>query len=354
MQKELIDKIHFETRADVEFILSLNVLNAWTDTLKSIKSNSLFTDVDSVNLFSSMHDKIPDEMKKEINYIDRNIIWGIVAYELLYINDKSIENLLAIIKDPNETTIISCIVKTYLFNNVADEHAFREITNYRSDIVAMLAAVRKAKFQKKSVKQKLIGMLENYNEFKQRLHLLLSFYYFEIYKAEEDKINACLANIEEKYRSLFEKDPRHFVDFYLKYENIIKSHEYSIHVSYFAFSYYKLLDLDDTGKIFIVLGCQVDNNFLSEKVSKVKLHSLFKILADKTRFDIICALNNRPYFTQELAEKFGLAPSTVNYHLGTMFELDIVTIGRENHRVYYTLKKDVFENLLENSLKIML
>lgn len=354
MEKDIFTQIHFETRADVEFILSLNVLNQWTDILKYIKSNSLISDRDCVSLISGMYNKIHDDMKNELDYLDRDILWGIVSFAFLFMKNKSVEDLLTEIRSQHETSIIFHIVQSYLYNNVADEHVFRDIANYRSDIGAMLVTVRKAKFQKKSIKQKLIGILENYDEFKKTLYRLLSTYYFEIYKEQEEKINACLDNMEEKYRSLFQKDPEHFVDFYLKYENFFESEDYSIHVSYFAFNYYLLLNPDDSGKTLIILGYQADKNFLLEKADKDKLQRLFKILADKTRFDIICALNGRPYFTQELADKFSLAPSTVNYHLSAMLELDIVTIGRENHRVYYALKKDVFENLIGNSLKIMI
>lgn len=354
MAKDILYKIYFTSRADLEFILSINVLNSWTDISGSIESGSLVSDRDTVNYISGIYDKIPGEMKKELNYLDRDILWGIISYAFIFLKDKSIENLLALIQDEDETTIISYIVQLYLFNNVADEHAFRKVENFRSDIDAMLSAVKKARFQKNSVKQKLIGILKNHKEFKQKLSGTLLAYYYEIYKAEEEKINAFLVNMEGKYQSLFQKDPQHFIDLYLKYENFLESQDYSIHVSYFAFSYYIFLSPEDSGKTLIILGCQADKNFLHEKADKDKLQSLFKILSDKTRFDIICALNNRPHFTQELAEKFSLAPSTVNYHLGAMLELDIVNIVRENHRVYYSLKKDVFDNLLANSLKIMI
>lgn len=81
---------------------------------------------------------------------------------------------------------------------------------------------------------------------------------------------------------------------------------------------------------------------------------LFKCLSDKSRLQILKSLAMEDMYVERLAERLGLTPPTVSFHLKKLADADAVTSYKSQYYTMYSLKKELFETsmleiLLEKS-----
>lgn len=81
---------------------------------------------------------------------------------------------------------------------------------------------------------------------------------------------------------------------------------------------------------------------------------LFKCLSDKSRLLILKSLAMEDMYVERLAERLGLTPPTVSFHLKKLADADAVTSYKSQYYTMYSLKKELFETsmleiLLEKS-----
>ena len=69
---------------------------------------------------------------------------------------------------------------------------------------------------------------------------------------------------------------------------------------------------------------------------------LFKCLADKSRLQILKSLSLEDMYVERLAERLGLTPATISFHLKKLTDAGAVTSYRNQYYVMYSLKKEIF------------
>lgn len=69
---------------------------------------------------------------------------------------------------------------------------------------------------------------------------------------------------------------------------------------------------------------------------------LFKCLADKSRLQILKSLSKEDMYVERLAERIGLTPATISFHLKKLEDAKAVTSYKEQYYTMYSLCKDVF------------
>ena len=69
---------------------------------------------------------------------------------------------------------------------------------------------------------------------------------------------------------------------------------------------------------------------------------LFKCLADKSRLQILKSLAKEDMYVERLAERMGLTPATISFHLKKLEDAKAVTSYKEQYYTMYSLCKDVF------------
>lgn len=82
-------------------------------------------------------------------------------------------------------------------------------------------------------------------------------------------------------------------------------------------------------------------------MKKAETVLMFKALADRSRLMIINSLMERSQYVEELAQRLGLAPSTVSFHLKKLEEAGLVGHRKEQYYVIYHVKMDLFEKSLK-------
>lgn len=74
--------------------------------------------------------------------------------------------------------------------------------------------------------------------------------------------------------------------------------------------------------------------------SQAALPPLLKILGDRSKFQILCALRQGGKYNLELAEELGLTPATVSHHMGILLSNQLVTVEKREAKLRYRLDRE--------------
>ena len=83
-------------------------------------------------------------------------------------------------------------------------------------------------------------------------------------------------------------------------------------------------------------------------MSEADAIKLFKCLADKSRLQILKSLAQEDMYVERLAERLGLTPATISFHLKKLEDAKAVTSYKEQYYTMYSLCQDIFmTNILD-------
>lgn len=71
--------------------------------------------------------------------------------------------------------------------------------------------------------------------------------------------------------------------------------------------------------------------------------ALFKCLSDKSRLHILKSLMEEDMYVERLAERLGVTPATVSFHLKKLEEAKSVTSYKDQYYTMYSINREVFE-----------
>ena len=74
--------------------------------------------------------------------------------------------------------------------------------------------------------------------------------------------------------------------------------------------------------------------------------NIFKVLSDKQRRDILVMLKTGRMNAGEIAEKLGISPAALSYHLKLLKAADLIMEYKQKNYVYYEINTSVFEELV--------
>lgn len=74
--------------------------------------------------------------------------------------------------------------------------------------------------------------------------------------------------------------------------------------------------------------------------------SIFKVLSDSQRRDILVMLKGGRLSAGEIAEQMGLTPAALSYHLKLLKGADLVIEYKQKNFIYYEINISVFEELI--------
>lgn len=83
-------------------------------------------------------------------------------------------------------------------------------------------------------------------------------------------------------------------------------------------------------------------------MTEIETARLFKCLADKSRIQIIKSLDKEDMYVERLAERLGLSPPTVSFHLKKLEDAGIVVSRKEQYYTVYALCRETLAvNIME-------
>lgn len=78
----------------------------------------------------------------------------------------------------------------------------------------------------------------------------------------------------------------------------------------------------------------------------LSLHGTFKALSDPIRRDILLLLKKDKMIAGDIAEKIGISPASLSYHLNLLKKNDLIIESKEKNYVYYELNTSLFDELI--------
>ena len=95
-----------------------------------------------------------------------------------------------------------------------------------------------------------------------------------------------------------------------------------------------------------ILRLPLQEALASARGPEVEVCEAIRLLADQTRFDILCHLRDRDAYGQELAAKFGLSRNTIHHHMTKLLAAHLVKCTVDGNRVYYRVDEKSIDRLL--------
>lgn len=84
-----------------------------------------------------------------------------------------------------------------------------------------------------------------------------------------------------------------------------------------------------------------------------ELYNSLKVLADKTRLEIIKHINHKPYYGKELSEKISIKPPTISHHIDQLNKIGLIHLEQIGNTKYFSLNRVRFKELI-SSLELFL
>lgn len=74
--------------------------------------------------------------------------------------------------------------------------------------------------------------------------------------------------------------------------------------------------------------------------------NIFKVLADPQRREILTMLRSGRLNAGEIAQRLGVSPAALSYHLKLLNAADLVLEYKEKNFIYYEVNTSVFQELI--------
>lgn len=74
--------------------------------------------------------------------------------------------------------------------------------------------------------------------------------------------------------------------------------------------------------------------------------SIFKVLSDKQRRDILIMLKDGRMSAGDIAEQLGVTPAALSYHLKLLRSVDLILEYKHKNFIYYEINTTVFDELI--------
>lgn len=136
-----------------------------------------------------------------------------------------------------------------------------------------------------------------------------------------------------------DKEGTNFLEDHLKFMNLEDYHKVYLNFSLLGLlTSYHLGD----GNVHLFIGITFKRYVEEEKDKRdIDKHlMIYKVLSDRTRFDIIKMLYEKESYGQEIAQRLGITTATVSYHMDFLFAASLIRLKRKSRRIYYSLNTE--------------
>lgn len=103
-----------------------------------------------------------------------------------------------------------------------------------------------------------------------------------------------------------------------------------------------------------ILRSDLQTALATARGAEVEVYEAIRLLADQTRFDILCYLHDRDAYGQELATRFGLSRNTIHHHMSKLLAAHLVKCTVDGNRVYYRVDEMSVSRLLDRQRELLL
>ncbi|QHQ60534.1 ArsR family transcriptional regulator [Anaerocolumna sedimenticola] len=118
---------------------------------------------------------------------------------------------------------------------------------------------------------------------------------------------------------------------------------------------FSIKDEEENKPDVIRLGVILDSNlyYKPAEVNSEKLNNALKLLSDKSKFEILKYIKDKPAYGFEIANALNLSTSTISYHMNSLITANLLKLEKDANKIYYSINKDTLNKLLED-IRLML
>lgn len=118
---------------------------------------------------------------------------------------------------------------------------------------------------------------------------------------------------------------------------------------------------DTTSKATVYLGAVINSSIRigdllkrQNRLSEDKVPVMLKLLADKSKFQILSATVDEPAYGAQLASMLGLTTATISHHTSALLDQNLLTVDKVDTKFYYRANPDMIRALVEYIKKELL
>ena len=113
----------------------------------------------------------------------------------------------------------------------------------------------------------------------------------------------------------------------------------------------------DESRGVVQVYCGIGRDSLQEMLAvqtpvQDEVFNAFKLLGDRTRFDILCWLHSRSAYGQELSNHFGLSRNTIHHHMNKLVDYGLIRCATDGNRIYYSADRKAIARLLDRQRQL--
>ena len=98
---------------------------------------------------------------------------------------------------------------------------------------------------------------------------------------------------------------------------------------------------------------QTDNAYTDDGY-ETYLMQVLKLLADKSKFEILSYIRDKKAYGSQLAKHLNLTTATISHHMNALLNARLVKVERVDTKVYYLSNKKALEEALDYSKRVLL
>jgi DNA-binding transcriptional ArsR family regulator len=104
------------------------------------------------------------------------------------------------------------------------------------------------------------------------------------------------------------------------------------------------------------LGLLIDSNLnIKPPAADIgDINNSLKLLSDRSKFDILIYIKDKPAYGFEIANALNLSTSTISYHMSALVNARLVKLEKEANKVYYRINGEEVGKLLEDIKGLLL
>ncbi len=199
-------------------------------------------------------------------------------------------------------------------------------------------------------KWQIMKVLNSPTEVKEELLDLLNCYYDKFYKYKEKEVENFLEDYIVENKQELNNAVNIFLDSFIspegKKEYLSSNQEPGALVSYF----FDFGSACAKGTESLILGYRFPK--LAERLEKkgdnlLQYTSFFKVLADDTRLKVLLEINESPKYLAQLAEIMDSSNPAISYHINKLMDVGLIEVGSSDSRIYYQVKKEKINEVIE-------
>lgn len=99
----------------------------------------------------------------------------------------------------------------------------------------------------------------------------------------------------------------------------------------------------------VYLGVLLHENFRVDRLQMTDdgICSLLKLVADRSKFELLRRCARQPSYCQQLSREMGLTTATISRHMSLLLEAGLVRARKGESRIYYTIDREAVAALCD-------